>query len=58
MLDHLEAEVDSDGGQVVINEVVVAEPDEKRGLAHSLIADDDYLKEKILLFYHSYYHHL
>lgn len=58
MLDHLEAEVDSDGGQVVIHEVIVAEPDEERRLAYSLIADYDYLKEKILLFYHSYYHHL
>lgn len=58
MLDHLEAEVDSNGGQVVIHKVIVTEPDEERRLAYSLIADYDYLKEKILLFYHSYYHHL
>lgn len=30
MFDHLEAEVDSNGGQVVINEVIVTEPDEER----------------------------
>lgn len=30
MLDHLEAEVDSNGGQVVIHKVIVTEPDEER----------------------------
>lgn len=58
MIGHLEAEIDANGGKVVISEVIVTEADEERGLAYSLIADYDYLKEKILLFYHSYYHHL
>jgi hypothetical protein len=54
-LCHFEAEVDSDGGQVVVDEVVVAESDEEGGLADSLVAHNHYLEEEILLFDH-YYH--
>ena len=55
-LVHLEAEIDADGGQVVVDEVVVAVPDEEGGLADALVAHDHHLEEEILLFDHNYYH--
>lgn len=36
--------------------MVVAVPDEEGGLADTLIAHNDHLEEKILLFDHNYYH--
>ena len=50
---HLETEVHADGGQVVLGEVVVAEPDEEGGLADSLIAHDDYFEKIILVTNHN-----
>ncbi len=52
-LGHFESKVDSDGGQVVVNEVVITEADEEGRFPDSLVAYDDYLKQKILLFDHS-----
>ncbi len=54
-LDHLESKVHANGGEVVINEVIVTESNEERRLAYSLVAHYHYLEKKILLFYHSYY---
>ena len=51
-LVHFKPKIDSNGGEVVINEVVVAVPDEEGRLADSLVAHDDNFEEKILLFDH------
>lgn len=51
-LQHLKAEVHPNCGQVVLDEVVVAVPEEEGGLADALIAHDDYLEKEILLFNH------
>lgn len=51
-LCHFEAEVDSDGGEVVVCEVIIAEADEERGLAYPLVAYDHYLEQVIQLFDH------
>ena len=48
----LEAEVNPNGGEVALLEGVVGEPPQKRGLAHRAVADDDNLKEVIVLSNH------
>lgn len=48
----LEAEVDSDGGQVMLLELVLGEADEDGGFAHARVADYDSLVEMVVLLYH------
>ena len=52
-LVHFEPEIDSDGGQIVINKVVIAVSNEEWRFADTLIAYDDDFEEKILLFDHN-----
>lgn len=52
MFDHLESEIDADGGQVVVDEIVITEADEQGGFAYSLVAHYYDLKQEILLLYH------
>jgi hypothetical protein len=52
-LDHLEAEVNSNGGQVVLGKVIIAVSYEEGRLSHSLVAHNDDLEEEVLLLDHS-----
>lgn len=49
----LEAEVNADGGQVALLELVISEPPEKGALADGAVADDDYLEEVVVLADHT-----
>ena len=48
----LEAEVDSDGGEVGFLEGLFCEAAEEGGLAHWAVADENYLEEVVVLLYH------
>jgi hypothetical protein len=50
--EHFEPEVHSDRGQVVLYKIVVAEPQEERGFADALVADDDNFEQIVLFLYH------
>ena len=49
---HPEPEIDADGGEVVFDEVIIAEPEEEGGLADALIPDKDDLEDIILFLDH------
>lgn len=49
----LEAEVNADGGQVALLELIISEPPEEGALADWAVANDDYLEEVIVLADHT-----
>ena len=49
MVDGAEAKVDSDRRRVVLDEVIVGEPDEKAGLSDARVAEQDELEQVVVL---------
>ena len=51
-LNGFEPEINANGGEIVLGELILNEANEDRRLAHSRITNDDCLVEMIELFYH------
>lgn len=51
-IEHSEPEINTDGSEVVLDEVIIAESKKKRGLSDALVSNKNDFKDVILFFYH------